>query len=333
MVGIFKTNNPFNTFILLIYGVLLKVGWFLHPVAPVTQQTDGFLFRELVIKLQVVGDHFPGIYPIIVFILLFTQALTFNKLINDQRLMQKANYLPAMSYLLITSIFPEWNILSAPLLINTLLIWVWARMSNLYSSSNPKTTLFNIGMIIGLSTFFYFPSLAFAALMVFALIVTRPFRLQEWIISFLGIATPWYFLMSYLYLTDNIKGYHLPPFIVTYPRFNQSYWSLGAVIIVIIAFLVGSYFVQANFRRQVVQVRKGWSLILLYLVVATFVPFINATHSFEYWILTAVPLSAFIGCGFLYSQKRWLTFSLHWLMVVFVIIISYLAFPNYLYLK
>ena len=39
--------------------------------------------------------------------------------------MQKNNYLPAMSYLLITSLFIDWNILSAPLVINTLLIWVW----------------------------------------------------------------------------------------------------------------------------------------------------------------------------------------------------------------
>ena len=327
MVGIFKANNPFNTFILLVYGVLLKIGWFLHPVPPAVQPTDAFLFREFILKLQVVGANFPAIYPILVFLLLFTQAVTFNKLINEQKLMQKPNYLPAMSYILVTSIFPEWNVLSAPLLINTLLIWIWARMSNLYSSQNPKTTLFNIGMMIGLCSFFYFPSLAFAVLIVFALLVTRPFRIAEWIISFLGIITPWYFLLSYLFLTDRLRGYRLPPFIITYPRFNQSIWTVGAVAIVLVTFLIGSYFVQSNLRRQLVQVRKSWSLIILYLVVAVFIPFINATYSFEYWILTAVPLSAIIACTFLYSKKAWLTIVLHWLMVGFVIIISYVANP------
>ena len=150
MVGIFKANNPFNTFILLVYGLLLKLCWFLHPVIPIPKQTDGSLYRKLLVELSLAGNQFPAIYPLIMYLLLFTQAVTFNKLINDQRLMQRANYLPAMSYLLITSIFPEWNILSAPVLINTLLVWVWARMSNLYSSNNPKTTLFNIGMVIGL---------------------------------------------------------------------------------------------------------------------------------------------------------------------------------------
>jgi hypothetical protein len=323
LVGIFKANNPFNTFLLFIYGLLLKLPWFFHPHVPEVQKTDGFVYQEILAALANTGAGFPLIYPAITYILLFTQAITFNKLINDQKMMQRANYLPAMSYLLITSLFSEWNVLTAPLVINTLLMWVWARMSTLYSNTNPKSTLFNIGMMIGVATFFYFPSLAFVLLIVFALIVSRPFRLAEWVISFLGILTPYYFLFSYLFLTDRLQGYKLPHFEVSLPRFHQNYWELAGICLVILAFLVGGYFVQANFRKQLVQVRKRWSLLLLYLVVAVFVPFINATHTFEYWILTAIPLAAYVGCGFLYPVKRWLPVAIHWLMVVVVVVISY----------
>ena len=301
----------------------MKLAWFIHPHIPVVQKTDGFLFREILAKLQNTGLQFPLIYPVITYFLIFTQAVTFNKLINDQKMMQRSNYLPAMSYLLITSMFNEWNILTAPLVINTLLIWVWARMSTLYSSTKPKSTLFNIGMMIGVSTFFYFPSLAFVLLIVFALIVSRPFILAEWVISILGILTPYYFLFSYLFLTDKLNGYKLPQFEVSYPKFHQNYWELAGICLIILAFLIGGFFVQANFRKQLVQVRKRWSLLLLYLVVAVFVPFINATHTFEYWILTAIPLSAYVGCGFLYPVKRWLPLVLHWFMVLVVIVVSY----------
>ena len=198
MVGIFKANNPFNIFLLFIYGLLLKLTWFIHPHIPIVQKTDGFLFREILEKLSKTGAQYPLVYPSITYLLLFTQALTFNKLINSEKMMQRANYLPAMSYLLITSLFNEWNVLTAPLVINTLLIWVWARMSTLYSNPNPKSTLFNIGMMIGVSTFFYFPSLAFVLLIIFALIVSRPFIIAEWIISFLGIICPYYFVFSYI---------------------------------------------------------------------------------------------------------------------------------------
>ena len=323
MVGIFKANNPFNTFLLFIYGLLLKLTWFIHPHIPVVQKTDGFLFREILDKLSKTGAQYPLVYPSITYLLLFTQAFTFNKLINSEKMMQRANYLPAMSYLLITSMFNEWNVLTAPLVINTLLIWVWARMSTLYSNPNPKSTLFNIGMMIGVSTFFYFPSLAFVLLIIFALIVSRPFIIAEWIISFLGIICPYYFLFSYLFLMGELGGYKVPQFEVSYPKFHQNYWELAGICLVILAFLIGIFFVQANFRKQLVQVRKRWSLIMLYLVVAIFVPFINATHTFEYWILTAIPLSAYIGCAFLYPVKKWLPVTLHWLMVVVVFVISY----------
>lgn len=328
MTGIFKANNPFNTFALFIYGLLLKLAWFLHPRIPLPQKTDGFLFTGLLLKLKIAESATPVIYPMITYLLLFTQAVAFNKVMNNQRLMQRTNYLPAMSYLLITSLFAEWNILSAPLIINTLLIWVWAKMSSVHGSNKPKTILYNLGVVIGLSTFFYFPSLAFSILIIFALLLTRPFKLSEWVIALVGIITPYYFLFAWLYLTDKIKGYRLPEFDVGYPRFDQSYWALAAIIIVLVAFLSGSYFAQANMRRQVVQVRKSWSLILLYLVVSVFIPFINATHTFEYWILAAVPLSAFIAAAFLYPVKRWIPNLLHWCMVGLVVVISYLANKN-----
>ncbi len=301
----------------------MKLSLFLHPVIPTSQKTDGFLFKYLLAKLTPIGNSIPLLFPVITFVLLFSQAIAFNKLANDQRLMQKPNYLTAMSYLLITSLFSEWNVLSAPLIINTLLVWVWARMSGLYNNPNPKSSLFNIGIAIGVSTFFYFPSIAFALLIVFGLIVTRPFKLAEWLIALLGIITPYYFLISWAFLTGRLTGYRFPGVTVTLPVFNKSDWALVAISMVMVATVVGVYYIQKNFLRQLVQTRKSWNLVFLYFLVAVFIPFINDTHTFEYWILCAVPLSAFIGCAFLYPEKKWFSQILHWLMVAFVIAFSY----------
>ena len=323
VTGTFKANNPYNTFLLLVYGLLLKLPMFLHPTIPTPQQTDGFLFKTLLGQISIIGNSVPAIYPIISFLLLYTQAVTFNKLSNDQRLMQKPNYLTGMAYLLITSLFKEWDILSAPLIVNTLLIWVWANMSGLYNNKNAKSTLFNIGMIIGISTFFYFPSIAFSLLIIAGLTVTRPFKLSEWLIALLGIFTPYYFLLAYVFLTDKWKGYKLPGFSVSLPKFYESRWALAAIIIVLVATTIGLFYIQQNFRRQLVQTRKSWNLVFLYCLVAVFIPFINTSHSFQYWILCAVPLSAFVASAFLYPQKKWFPLLLHWLMVGFVIAFSY----------
>jgi hypothetical protein len=323
LTGTFKSNNSYNNFLLFFYGALLKLPIFLHPKIPQPQQVDGFLYRSLLEWLKPFGTTLPVIYAFISFFLLYTQAISFNKLVNDQRLMQKPNYLTGMSYLLITSLFMEWNMLSSPLIINTLLIWVWAKMSGLYSNPNPKTALFNIGIAIGICTFFYFPSLAFVALIIFGLAITRPFKLAEWLLALLGITTPYYFLLAIMFLTDKWKGYRFPGFAITYPVFNQTQWAYAALIIVLFTSIIGIFFVQQNFRRQLIQARKSWNLVFLYFMVAIFVPFVNATHTFDYWILCAVPLSAFLGAAFLYPAKNWFPLILHWLMVGFVIVISY----------
>lgn len=325
MTGIFKANNSYNNFLLLLYGVILKWPIFLHPTTPQPRQTDGFLYKELLKLLSSIGYGFPLIYPLFAFLLLYSQAVSFNKLANDQRIMRRSNYLTGMSYLLITSLFMEWNTLSSPLIINSLLIWVWAKMSGLYNDQNPKSSLFNIGIAIGVSTFFYFPSLAFAALIIFGLAITRPFKPAEWLIALFGIITPYYFLLAMVFLTDKWKGYQLPGFAITYPVFNQTQWAYAAIIIILFTSVIGIFFIQQNFRRQLIQARKSWNLVFLYLMVAIFVPFVNETHTFDYWILCAVPLSAFLGAAFLYPDKNWFPTLLHWLLVIFVIVISYFA--------
>ncbi len=323
MTGTFKANNPVNTFLLLVYGVLLKLPMFLHPVKPVAQQTDGFLYKLLLNQLAPAGAKVPVIYPLIAFLLLYIQAITFNQLATGQKLMQKPNYLTGMAYLLITSLFKEWNMLSAPLIVSAMLVWVWAKMSSLNQARNPMGTLFNIGIGIGISTFFYFPSIAFSALIIFGLIVIRPFKLSEWLISLLGIITPYYFLLSYVFLTDNWKGYRFPGVSITLPKFIDNAWGLAAIIIVSLTTAIGLVYIQKNFLRQLVQTRKSWNLVFLYFVVALFIPFINATHSFEYWILCSVPLSAFAGAAFFYPRISWFPRLLHWMMVFFIIAISY----------
>lgn len=325
VTGTFRANNPFNTFMLLVYGLLLKLAWFIHPQIPVIQKSDEFLYNKILASLKPALDQYPAIYSSIAYLLLYTQAISFNALINNRRLMQKPNYLAGMSYLLITSFFAEWNILSAPMVINTLILWVWAKLSSLNSSQHAKATLYNIGMVTGIATFFYFPALAFALLIIFALLITRPPKVAEWLISLLGIATPWYLLFSYLFLTNRLYGFQVPGIQVkNYPFMQQAPALITGMVIIMATAVGGGLFIQLNMRRQVVQVRKSWALMLLYLIVALFIPFINGVRNFQYWILAAVPLSSFIACFFFYSKRKWLAAIVQWLMVGFAIYMSYI---------
>ena len=323
MTGIFKANNPSGNALLFIYAIVLKLPMFLHVRMPQLQPLDGIFYKTFLQFLAPIAKGLPSIYSIVTFLLLFIQAISFNKIVNSQRLHRQTNYLTGMSYLLVTSLFSEWFSLSAPLIVNTILIWTWGRLCALYNNPHAKATIFNIGMATSLAAFFYFPSVTFLLLIMAGIAIARPFRLQEWLIGLIGILTPIYFFAAYLYLTGNLNSFHFPGFHLSYPRFFGNKWAYAALAIVAVSIGIGIYFINTNMRRQVVQTRKSWQLLFLYIIVAALVPFLNAGINFSYWILLAVPISPVIAAAFFYPQKKIFPLALHWAMFAIYVAIGF----------
>jgi len=297
---------------------------FLHPHVVAIQPKDDILFQGIVKFLEPAGKSSPIIYPLLAFVLLFTQAISLTKLINDHRMMNRSNYLPALAYMLITSFFPEWNYFSAPLLLNSILILTLSWLFKIYNQQRAKGYIFNIGLGIGISSFIFFPSVTFLIWVLFGLMIMRPFRINEWLLCLLGVTTPYYFYAIYLFLSDKWKtGKILPYLDIQMPSLAQSIWLASSALLLMIPFLTGGYFVQDNLRRMLIQVRKAWSLILVYLLVAIFVPFVNTTNTFENWVMSAVPFAAFHSCTYFYPNKKLFPLVLFWLSVAFVLVYQY----------
>ncbi len=289
---------------------------FLHSRAPQLQPQDGFFYKAFLGFVNPVAKAMPAVYSIITFLLLFVQAISLNKIMNSQRMFKQVNNLTGMSFLLITSLFSEWFSLSAPLIVNSFLIWIFGRLCTLYNNANPKAGIFNIGLVAGLCSFFYFPSTAFILLIMVGITIARPFRLQEWIIGLVGIITPAYIFASWLFISGTWTSYRFPGFSVSYPHFLGSRTAYMALALLAIATGAGIYFVNKNFGRQVLQIRKSWQLLFLYIAVAALVPFLNASLNFSYWILLVVPVSTFAAAAFFYPQKKIFPLILHWAMVL-----------------
>lgn len=320
MIGIFKQKNPANVFLLLVFGVLLKLPAFLHPHVPVIEPGHGILFQKILRFLEPIGRSSPVIYPVLAYLLIFLQAVLLNRFINSQRMTNKASFYPGMAYMLITSLLPEWNFFSAPLIINTILLFILSGLFKIYNQQNAKGAIFNIGLALGIASFLFFPAITFVIWILLALAVMRPFRLNEWVLCIVGIITPYYFYGIYLFLTDNwsLENF-LPHFSIGLPTITQSAWLAGSAFLLIVPFLMGGYFVQDNLRRMLIQVRKGWSLLLLYLLAGVFIPFVNNSATFENWVITAIPFAAFHACTYLYSTMRILPLVLFWLTVAFIL--------------
>lgn len=320
LIGIFRQKNPVNIILLLVFGVLIKLPMFTRPHVPVMQGDEAVFYIEILNFLSPAGKSNPVVYPIVAFAFLFIQALMLTQFVNNQRMMNRSNYFPGMAYLLITSLLPEWNYFSAPMIVNTLLLFILSALFRIYNQEQAKGSIYNIGLALGVAAFIFLPSLTFILWVLLALMVMRPFRINEWILCLLGVTTPFYFYAIYLFITDQWSWSALVPVLsLGLPLVKQSAWLAGSVFLLTIPFLTGGYYVQDNLRRMLIQVRKGWSLILLYLLVAMFVPFVNSSDNFGNWVMAAVPFAAFHACTYMYATFRIFPLLLFWLSVAFVI--------------
>lgn len=306
---------------LLLFGLLLKLPLFLFPRTVIAVQNEGWLYK---VMLSALPQPNAFTASLLAFGFLYVQALLITYMVNEYKLMTKPNYLPGMAYLIITSLLPEWSFLSAPLVATTFVIWMFIKLFRLYNTANAKAQVFNIGLLAGISSFIYFPSVAFSICILLGLVILKPFKLNEILLFLIGALTPYYFYAFYLFLNNqfNLAGF-FPPISVREPLIKSTLWLAASTLLLTIPFLMGGYYVQTHLRKMLIQVRKNWSIVLLYLLLAFFVPFINSNFSLHAWVLLAAPFAAFHAFAYFYQPRKWLTAFLFFVAVGYILYLQY----------
>src|SRR5215203_4943969 len=106
---------------------------FLYPKPLATTENDADLYHGLVRMLLSAGSGSALLGSALAFFLLYVQALMINYFMNEFRMVGKPTYLPALAYLLLTSLLPEWNFLSSPLVATTFILWTIINLFRLYN--------------------------------------------------------------------------------------------------------------------------------------------------------------------------------------------------------
>lgn len=323
MVGIFRQKNPGNSLILLGYGLVLKFGFLLAPSGALQQEQDHYLYRLLLRLLEPL--QIPDwVYAVVAFLLLFTQATLINRISIRQKMLPRPNFLPGMAFLLISTLFPEWNHFSAPLLVNTLLMFAFHRMINLYNAYRPAAEIFNIGLIMGLISLLYQPAVVYIILIPITLFIMRPFRVREWVIGILGITTPYYFLALEPLITNQWNWQYLIPSIaIDFPAMPDSVLVTVSIALLVLPFIVGGYFVQVNLSKMLIQIRKNWSLLLLFLIVSTAIILISGGLGYVNWMFGLMPLAFFHAAMYFYPVKKLVPLIFHWISFAYAIYLVY----------
>ena len=241
--------------------------------------------------------------------------------------MAKPNFLPAMAYMLISSLVKEFNYLSAPLMATTFLLLSFISIYNIYHKTTNVSNIFTSGFLLGVASLIFTPTILLLLAIYMCLAVLKEFKLNEWFILALGIICPFYFYGSLLYLTDQWDSfftiYNGLSFGFTVQKISVVF--LVALFLILMPLLVGIFYTQSNANRLLIHVRKGWVLILVVIVLCVFVSLVDMGNGFENWVLMLPFIGMFHGYGYKTSVIKLYPILMFWLSVLLVMGTSVLS--------
>jgi len=328
MINAFRNYNPLNILWLAILLFLLRIGYAYNAPPKLA-----FTYLEPFARLLVPEAYqyaFPPLVDVFLAgVLVFIQALLVNRLVNQYGLLTKPSFLPALMYIVLSSLFTPFLVLSPPLVCNFLLIWMLYKLFGLYKGDDAKSITYDLGMIVAIGSLIYLPFIYLFLAIWAALLLFRPFYWREWVIGIMGYATIFFFLAVAYYLSDNIAIFYSiwVPLTTKFPTHVKiDYYNYLVLVPVIIIFILGIIKIRQIFFRSYVQVRKSFQLLFIVFLIAGLSFYVKAEFSLTHFLLCVIPVSVFFAYYFLHANARWFYESLFFILLISIVYFQFNTF-------
>lgn len=325
MITLFRSLNPINLIILAAYTLFMRLAIFLN-----LPETLNFEFLEsytnFFIQIPLTNALSPSLNVVIAGILIFLQALLFNRIINNHGLLTKPSYLPALLYITGSSLFLQFLILSPPLICNFLLIWMIDKFMKISKAANAMMTMFDVGMIIAVGTLIYFPFIVLLVMLWLSLLLYRSFNWREWIAGLIGFFTIFLFIAVFYYWNDNISQFYniWRPLTNSFPSVLKIKYDDYLVLIpVALIIFLATLQLRENFFRSFISTRKAFQMLFFIFIVTMISFYTKSDFRVYHFILCVPPGAVLLAYYFSNAKKRWFYESL---FAVLVLSIQYFLF-------
>lgn len=292
----------------------------IHPILP-TLDKGHFVFAIILSVARFLFQNTALGYVLLSISLLIVQAFYLNFIVVKHKLFTQNAFLPAFSFLLFTSFFPNQNYLSEAMIESFFVLAAIDIILGLSHVVNPRTAIFNAGFFMSIPLLFQSSGIGFLLLFFVSLAMLRPFQIAEWVVGIIGFFTPIYFFVCLLFLFDKMEVLHqFPLFGINY---LQAHDFKGLHLILLLGFFIligtGLFALQQNLPRFTIYVRRGWLVMVSYCIIAFAIIFLCAPSSFQGWILLMPPLTMIISQSFcLDKPKRFSSFTFYFTILLFI---------------
>ena len=249
-------------------------------------------------------------------------AVYLNYLVTMARMFQRPQFLTALSVVLFIFIFPGASSFQAGVVMMPFTVFLYQQLTRLYNAPHPRTVVVNAGLITGTGILLYHPYWWMVPVCMLALVQLRPFRLHEWVLLLVSIATPAYILLSFEFLTNqwNPKA-HWPVWNPMKAIPTIAYEWVVLFSAALLWSVAGLLRWQHEVQRMLIQGRKNWYLLLTlgaFTIPSLFFPRDNMAEGLTLSAIAAAPFAAHAFTG----QKKLIAYNLLLIVLVGLIVAS-----------
>lgn len=317
MLNFFKKGLPDQYIVLSLFALLMwapvlmnkgQLFWVDHPFLNVSYQITG-IYSYLVFGL--------------LFVVIIISSLTVNHLANETEFTGQQITVAMFFFLILVFSFPGF-IYSAPVvMVNLIIIFVFGNLFKLSGTSSQIILGFDSGFLLGLASLVFFPVVFLLLLVWVAFLIHRANSWRNYVVSFLGVLTPYVFLFTWLFWTDSLTTpglFDKQLFTISFIWIEQTTW-LEKVIFILIFIVTAISFakvvteqIEKNIvlRRNLMIVEYG--LVIIFVVIVFFSK--NLTTGI---FLTAPAAWLLAHTSYHLKKTKWMNLFLLFLIILIIV--------------
>jgi hypothetical protein len=243
------------------------------------------------------------------------------------RILTKVAYVPAMSYLLTSSLLVEFTLLTPALFANTFLLLAVSKILATYKKDKALALIFDAGLLISIASLFFLPYIIFFLFIIASLTVLRPFNLREYILAALGLLVPYYFIGVYFFWNGKFREFWQTIQIsqLSFPVQQIEHGTREIIIGITLLFVIlwSVFFIQKNIFRMVVQVRSYMMVFILLLICGALSMMVQFSGEFYHFIWIALPGGLAFAIFFTEVRRPLFSGLLHLFLILAVLFFQY----------
>ena len=248
--------------------------------------------------------------PGIIFSLLLVSVMAFLivNLNTNIFFINERTFLPALFYILISGLFPQYQLLNPAIFSAMFLMLAIRRIVDAYQVPGTAYSFFDAGILIGTGSLFYANLIWFGLLVIIGILLLRTTIIKEVIISVIGLVTPFILTFGIYYVSgkdlkdfSSLLKYNL---LGKQAGFSFTHLTTIALILAGLCTLVSIIYLFRLVNTKKIKSRKTFSLLLWLFVIAAVVYTVVPSVSVEIIWIAGIPVSYFWTHYFVFSKKK-----------------------------